>query len=167
MDDINSVLAALKYDPNWKCVIKLVDIGHTPVLTCRSSNSPEYDPEDNLNEKINIGNNRRFKCGICGLKAIMKKELNRHCAQSHQEISCNVCRKKFRYHSSLIQHQIHHIHQKPMYKFSQCERGFYFLHQMRVHHSIHLKHHKYKCDLKNCRKKLTWPYNLSQHKKPL
>ena len=106
VDNINSGLAALKYDPNRKCVIKLVDIGYTLEVTgkptYRPSNSPEYEPEDNLNEKINIGNIGKFKCGICGLKAIMKKELNPYCAQSHQGISFNVCRKKFRYHSSLI-----------------------------------------------------------------
>ena len=98
VDNINSVLAPLKCDPNRKCVIKLVDIGHTLVATrkptYRPSNSPEYDPEDNLNEKINIGNIGKFKCGICGLKAITKKELISHSAQSHQGISCIVCRKK-------------------------------------------------------------------------
>ena len=55
VDNINSVLAALKYDPNRKCVIKLVDICLTLVATrnatYRPSNSPEYNPEDNLNEK--------------------------------------------------------------------------------------------------------------------
>ena len=60
IDNINSVLATLKYDPNRKCVIKLAVIGHTLEAprkpTYRSSNSPEYNPEDNLNEKKNIGN---------------------------------------------------------------------------------------------------------------
>ena len=97
VDHINSVLAGLKYDQNKKCVIKLVDIGYILVATrkptYRWSNSPEYDPEDHLNEKINIGNNGKFKCGICGLKAIAKKELNSHCVQSHQEISYNILLK--------------------------------------------------------------------------
>ena len=145
MDNINSVLAALKYDPNRKCVIKH-DIGHTLVATrkptYRPSSSPEYDTEDNLNDKINIVNIGKFNCGTCELKAIMKKELNSHCAQSHQGISCNDCRKKFRYHSSLIQHK--YIHWKQIYKYLQYERGFYFLSQMRVHCNIHLKCHKYK-----------------------
>ena len=64
MDNINSVLAALKYDQNRKCVIKLVDIGHTLEATrkptYKPSNSPDYDSEDNLLQKINIGNIGKF-----------------------------------------------------------------------------------------------------------
>ena len=48
MDNINSVLAPLKYDPKRKCEIRLVDIGTTLEVKgkhiLRPSNSPEYDP---------------------------------------------------------------------------------------------------------------------------
>ena len=77
MDSINSVLAALKYDPGIKCEIRLVDIGNTLEVkrkhNLRPSNSPEYDPEEKLTEETKPGIMGKGKCGICGLKVIMKK----------------------------------------------------------------------------------------------
>ena len=52
LNNINSILAALKYDPKRKCEIRLVDIGTTLEVKrkhiLRPSNSPEYDTEEKL-----------------------------------------------------------------------------------------------------------------------
>ena len=166
VDNINSILAALKYDPKIKCEIRLVDIGNTLEVkrkhNLRPSNSPEYDPEEKLTEKAKPRIKGKVKCGICGLKVIMKKALNYHCEQSHDRIRCNTCKKEFKYHTSLLQHK--YVHCRPIYNCPQCERRFSFLSQPRIHHNIHLKNHKYKCQFKNCRKKFTRPYDLSQQK---
>ena len=92
-----------------------------------------------------------------------KKAFNYYCEPWNGRIRCTTCKKEFRYHTSLLQHK--YIHHKLMYNCPWCERGFYFLSQLRILHNIHLKLCKYKCDFKNYKKKLTWPHDLSRYKK--
>ena len=117
VDNINLVLAALKYDPKRKCEMRLVYICTTLEVKrkhiLRLSNSLEYNPEEKLTEKTKLGNTGKFKYGICGLKVIMQKALNCHCEQSHEGIRCNICKKEFRYYTSLLQHK--YIHCKSIY----------------------------------------------------
>ena len=52
-----------------------------------------------------------FACGICHQPFSLAKSLSKHVEQYHsrkEPFSCNVCAKKFKWHTTMINHRLVH-----------------------------------------------------------
>ena len=104
----------------------------------------------------------RFTCDICGAGSASKQHLNRH-KESHENIRCPVCNKKFALRSSLSLH-LKNMHGKnERLPCDQCGKMFATSLSLAVHYTLHTGEKKYKCT--QCDKRFRTPGSLDIHKR--
>ena len=104
----------------------------------------------------------KFTCDICGAGAVTQRNLNRH-KESHENICCPVCNKKFALRSSLILH-MKNVHEKrEQFPCDQCGKMFATSVLLATHYTIHTGEKKFKCP--QCDKRFRTPGGLDIHKR--
>ena len=104
----------------------------------------------------------RFTCDICGAGAVSQRDLNLH-KESHENICCPVCNKKFALRSSLILH-MKNVHEKrEQFPCDQCGKMFATSFSLAVHYTLHTGEKKFKCP--QCDKRFRTPGGLDIHKR--
>ncbi|XP_065572866.1 zinc finger protein 28 homolog isoform X4 [Artemia franciscana] len=84
--------------------------------------------------------------------------LRKACTKDYQ---CNICDKRFSFHSSLERHRGIHTGKKP-FKCNVCRKSFSQMCNLNTHQRVHTGEKPYKCDV--CEKSFSQSQNLNKHK---
>ena len=103
-----------------------------------------------------------FTCDICGAGAVTQRHLNLH-KESHENICCPVCNKKFSLRSSLIMHMKIVHGKREQFPCDQCGKMFASSLSLATHYTIHTGEKKFKCT--QCDKYFRTPGGLDIHKR--
>ena len=88
---------------------------------------------------------RTFKCGVqnCNQSFDSIKELNQHHQDMHPPVKCDLCTGQFSCPNEMLKHKYKHY--EVMYECTECEHGFTFESQYKVHKMKHCKSPGHQC----------------------
>ena len=104
----------------------------------------------------------RFTCDICGAGAVSQRHLNLH-KESHENIRCPVCNKKFFHRRNLSLHMKNVHGKRERLPCDQCGKMFASSLSLAVHYTLHTGEKKFKCP--QCDKYFRTPGSLDIHKR--
>ncbi|XP_053151728.1 zinc finger protein 135-like [Hemicordylus capensis] len=121
-------------------------------LTTHTEGKPNKDLENVCQsktlsgDKLHHGEERPYKCLVCGKNFCQKQILTIH-LRSHtgeKPFTCSDCDKSFCHQQSLIDHKVIHTGERP-YECSYCDRRFSYRSTLYYHKRIHTGDRPYKC----------------------
>ena len=125
-------------------------------------------PNQNLNQVLsqkglNQKCTRKYRCKMCKAGVNSAKELLDHHRNKHGIVYCLVCQKAFNNPLSLEHHKYSHKEKRLM--CSNCNEGFQFMSQLRIHSVVHQHCAKHFCVYPGCYKKFKNKPDLNRHVK--
>ncbi|KAI8433179.1 hypothetical protein MSG28_015271 [Choristoneura fumiferana] len=151
------------------CYVSLerIDIGNE-VKTAKIKIIDEFksfnsDSEDLLDDNQTFETDEEtYYCGVCEEQFDTLSSLGDHvCHHPKKPVSCDICKKKFRFQNDLVAHVRLHTGEKP-YICDVCKKQFRLKHTMSMHiRTMHLGEHPFSC--KVCKKKFRTSQALGKH----
>ncbi|KAI8433182.1 hypothetical protein MSG28_015274 [Choristoneura fumiferana] len=124
--------------------------------------------ENDLSEDIVLGetaletDGETYYCGVCEEQFETLSSLGGHvCRRPKKPVSCDICKKKFRFQTLLVAHARLHTGEKP-YICDVCKKQFRLKNSMRMHiRTMHLGEDPFSC--KVCKEKFRSTKTLGKH----
>ena len=88
---------------------------------------------------------QKFSCKKCKFSGTSQCEINRHFLAEHGLLSCSTCGKKCRTISALRKHNYEHSEKAKKYPCDDCDKGFPFSSQLKLHRKKHLTALEHQC----------------------
>ncbi|KAJ9601259.1 hypothetical protein L9F63_000554 [Diploptera punctata] len=117
---------------------------------------------ENVKCRVNVNNEKQFKCFICSKSYTTKYNLTAHLNihSNERSFKCLICCKSFARKAHLQEHSYIHNNEKP-FKCLLCNMSFNRKYNLSQHSYIHSIEKPFKCLF--CSRSFTNKYNLTAH----